>query len=177
MTVVLRYFMVVVACFFFVLGMQLPNLTDQYAKRVDATLREVTVNFQPFLIIANQYTSGDIEALIALHRKSDLAPFRAEGDAIERVYRRKQRFEAEHKALQTHLPGRLWHIMFRADAELREQTLLQYNATVPLNQEALIAGSVVALFMLLLIELAMALGRRLDRILRRYINHRWRGAD
>ena len=156
--------------------MQLPNLTDQYAKRLDATLREVTINLQPFLIIANEHTGGDIEALIALHRQSDVATFKAEADAIERIYRRKQRFEAERKAMQTHLPGRLFHILFRADKDLREQTLLQYSATVPLTQEALMSGGVVALFMLLLLEGAMALGRRLNSGLTRWINHRWRGA-
>lgn len=176
MSFVLRYVMVAIACMFFVLGMQLPNLTDQYAKRVDAHLREVTVNFQPFQEIANAHTQGNIATLIALHRKSDVAPFRAEGDAIERLYKRKLRFEAEHKAMQTHLPGRLFHVLWRADAELREQTLLQYNATAPLNQEALISGAVIALTMLLLIEGALALTRRAERVAMRWINHRWRGA-
>jgi hypothetical protein len=176
MSIVLRYVMIVVACICLLAGMQLPNFADQYVKRVDATLREVTVNLQPFLIIANQHTGGDIEALIALHRQSNVAVFRAEADAIERIYRRKLRFEAEHKALQTHLPGRLFHILFRADPDLREQTLLQYSAMVPLTQEALMAGGVVALAVLLLLEGAMALGRRLNSSLTRWINHRWRGA-
>lgn len=176
MSILLRYFMVAVACSALLVGIQLPSLTDQYAKRVDAHLREVTVNLRPFLMIANQYANGSIEELIALHRKSDVAPFRAEGEAIERMYQRKQHFEAEHKALQTHLPGRLLHMLLRADADLREQTLLQYSATVPLNQEALISGAVLALSVLLLMELAMALGRRLDKTVTRWINHRWRGA-
>jgi hypothetical protein len=177
MSVLLRYVMIVVACVFLLAGMQLPNLADQYAKRVDATLREVTLNLQPFLIIANQHTGGDIEALIALHRQSSVAVFKAEADAIERIYRRKLRIESEHKALQTHLVGRLFHIVFRADTDLREQTLLQYSATVPLTQESLIAGGVVALFMLLLLEAAMALGRTLNSRITRWVNHRWRGAQ
>jgi sensor c-di-GMP phosphodiesterase-like protein len=158
------------------LGMQLPNLADQYTKRVDASLREATLSLQPFLIIANQYAQGDIEALIALHRKSTEAVFRAEADAIERIYRRKLYLDAQAKAMQTHVVGRLWHLLWRADADLREQTLLQYNATVPLTQEALIAGGVAALLMLLLLEGGMALGRRLNSALTRWFNHRWRGA-
>ena len=176
MSVVLRYFMIVVACCALLLGVQLPNLADQYSKRVDASLREATLSLQPFLIIANQYTQGDIEALIALHRKSTEAVFRAEADAIERIYKRKLYLDAQAKAMQTHLVGRLWHLVWRADADLREQTLLQYSATVPLTQEALIAGGVVALLTLLLLEGAMALGRRLNSTLTRWINHRWRGA-
>lgn len=177
MSVLLRYFMIVVACVFLLVGMQLPNLADQYSKRVDASLREVTLNFQPFLIIANQHTAGDIEALIALHRQSNVAVFKAEADAIERIYKRKLHLEAQRKAMQTHLPGRLWHMVFHPDADLREQTLLQYSATVPLTQEAVMAGGVVALLMLLLLEGSMALGRRLNTVVTRQINHRWRGAD
>lgn len=177
MSFLLRYLLIAVACIFMLLGMQLPNLTDQYTKRVDASLREVTLNFQPFLIIANQHTGGNVEALIKLHRDSNVAPFKAEGEAIERMYQRKLKLEGEHKALQTHLPGRLWHMLFRADVDLREQTLVQYTATAPLTQEALISGGVVALTVLLLLEAAMALGRRLQALVTRQINHRWRGAD
>lgn len=177
MSVLLRYLMIAVACACLLAGVQLPHLAEQYARRVDATLREVTLNLQPFLIIANQHTGGSIEALVALHRQSPVAVFRAEADAIERLHQRKLRFEAEHKALQTHLPGRLFHIMVNADADLREQTLLQYRATVPLTQEALVAGGVVALAALLLLEGAMALGRGLSVRLQRWFNHRWRGAE
>jgi hypothetical protein len=176
MSILLRYLMVIVASIALLLGIQLPNLADQYAKRVDAHLREVTVNLQPFLLIANQYANGSIEELVELHRKSGVPPFRAEGDAIERMYQRKQHFEAERKALQGSLPGRLLHILWSGDPELREQTLLQYSAVVPLNQEALISGAVIALSVLVLMELAMALGRRLDKTATRWINHRWRGA-
>lgn len=176
MSFLLRYLLIAVACVFLLLGMQLPSLTDQYAKRVDASLREVTLNFQPFLIIANQHTGGNVETLIQLHRDSKVAPFQAEGEAIERLYQRKLRLGGEHKALQTHLPARLWHLLVRADSDLREQTLIQYTATAPLTQEALVSGGVVALAMLLLLEAAMALGRRLQAQLTRQINHRWRAA-
>lgn len=177
MSFLLRYLLIAIACIFMLLGMQLPSLSDQYAKRVDASLREVTLNFQPFLIIANQHTGGNVETLIKLHRDSNVAPFKAEGDAIEKIYQRKLKLEGENKALQTHLPGRLWHILFKADADLREQTLVQYSATAPLTQEALMSGAVVALAMMLLLEAAMALGRRLQSIGTRYVNHRLRSAD
>lgn len=175
MSVLLRYFMIVVACVFLLVGMQLPNLTDQYTKRVDAQLREASGNLQPFLQIASQYTQGSIEALIALHRKNTEAVYRAEADAIERLYRRKQHLTAELQALQTHLPGRLWHIAMDADPEIREQTILQYTATVPLTEESLGAGAVTALAVLLLLEFGMGFGRFLHQTIKRWINHRWHG--
>jgi hypothetical protein len=139
MAFLLRYLFVFIACVFMLLGMQLPNLVDQYAKRVDASLREVTLNFQPFQIIANQHTGGSVEALIKLHRDSNVAPFKAEGDAIDRMYQRKITLEFERLALDTHLPGRLWQLLVHADRDLREQTLVQYSPNVPLTQEALVS--------------------------------------
>lgn len=154
-----RYILIAVACVFMLLGMQLPNLADQYAKRVDASLREVTLNFEPFQRIANQHTGGNIDALIKLHRDSAIAPFQAEGEAIDRMNKRRLRLLAQHKAMQGPLHERLWHLAMFADPNLREQTLLQYTPTAPLTQEALITGGVVALTALLLLEFAMALGR------------------
>jgi hypothetical protein len=154
-----RYILIAVACVFMLLGMQLPNLADQYAKRVDASLREVTLNFEPFQRIANQHTGGNIEALIKLHRDSAIAPFQAEGEAIDRMNKRRLRLQAQHKAMQGPLHERLWHLAMFADPNLREQTFLQYTPSAPLTQEALAAGAITALAALLLLEFAMALGR------------------
>lgn len=176
MSVLLRYFMVVVACVALLAGLQVPSLADQYGKRVDAHLREVSLNFQPYQEIANQQVNGSVELLIANHRKSEVKLFQAEAVAIERMYQRKLRFEAEVRALQTGLARRLAHILFRGDRELLGETLAQYSATVPLNQEALVVGAITALVFLLLVEILLALGRRGDRVIMRWINHRWRGA-
>ncbi len=78
-----RYFIVVVACISLLIGLQIPNFIDQYQKRVDAHLREVTINLQPFQDIANKYFGGDIKKLIELHRNSDIKAFQEEGAAIE----------------------------------------------------------------------------------------------
>jgi hypothetical protein len=176
MSILLRYFMIVVACAALLLGIQLPNLADQYAKRVDAHLREVTLNFLPYQEIANSTTQGSVELLIEFHRKSDVRVFQAEAGAIDRMYKRKLRFEVESQALKTSLPLRLFHILVFGDREILGETLDQYTATVPLNQNALIMGAVTALAILLLIELLLMLLRRLGQIIVRWFNHRWRGA-
>lgn len=176
MAFLLRYLMIAVACVALLLGMQLPHLADQYAKRVDASLREATLAVQPFLIIANEHTGGSLDNLIALHRQSPVAPIRAEADAIEKLYLRKQALEAEHKALQSNVAARLWHMATAADPDLREQTLVQYRPVAPLSQDALISGAVVAALALLLLELGMALGRYVQGRIVRWYNHRWSGA-
>ena len=64
--IIYRYLMVVVACISLLIGLQIPNFVDQYQKRIDARLREVTINLQPFQEIANKYFGGDIGKLIEL---------------------------------------------------------------------------------------------------------------
>jgi hypothetical protein len=87
-----RYLMIIVACVALLLGLQVPNFVDQYQKRVDAHLREVTVNLQPFQAIADIYLAGYIDKLIALHRGSVDKPFQEEGSALELMVQRKLRF-------------------------------------------------------------------------------------
>lgn len=166
MAFIQRYLFIAMACVFLLAGMQLPNLADQYAKRVDASLREVTQNFEPFVRIANEHKGGSVEALIRQHRESPDAEFRKVGDAIERMHLRKRYLEAEHQALQAPLHRRLWHILTRADPELRTQTLRQYSATVPLNQEALLAGGTAMVAALALAELLLMLMRKVQQRLK-----------
>jgi hypothetical protein len=154
-----RYLMIVVACIALLLGLQIPNFVDQYQKRVDAHLREVTINLQPFQDIANKYFGGDLNKLIALHRNSGEKPFQEEGAAIEKMVQRKLRFEADLAALQTSLPLKAWHVIVHGDREMLDEALGQYSYNVPLNQDALIFGAGAALVILLLVESLLALAR------------------
>src|SRR5512143_3181415 len=99
-----RYLFVVVACISLLIALQVPNFVDQYEKRLDAHLREVTINLQPFQDIANKYFGGDLNKLIELHRNSDVKPFQEEGAAIAKMLQRKLRFETDLAALQVSLP-------------------------------------------------------------------------
>jgi Protein of unknown function (DUF2937) len=176
MSILLRYFMIIVACIALLLGMQLPGLADQYAKRIDAHLREVTLNFLPYQDVANANTQGNIERLIDIHRKSEVKLFQDEAGAIERMYKRKLHFEVEAQAMKVSLPERLVHIVLQGDREILRETVNQFSATVPLNEEALIMGGGAALTLLLLIELLLQLLRRLGQAAARWLNHRWHGA-
>lgn len=171
-----RYLMIAIACAALLVGIQLPNLADQYTKRIDAHLREVTANLLPFQQVANQYAKGSLQELIAMHRRADQPVFRAEADAIEKLFQRKQRFEAESLALQQSLPLRIGYILLRGDREMLDETLVQYSATVPFNLDAILFGAAFALAVLLLIDGLLALYRRVAREIKRQLNHRWRGA-
>ncbi|GAB1233890.1 DUF2937 family protein [Ferrigenium sp. UT5] len=154
-----RYLLVIVACVALLAGLQIPNLVDQYEKRVDAHLREVTANLQPFQEISNKYFGGDLNGLLALHRNSDQASFREEGAALEKMMQRKLRFTQERAALQVSLPLKALHVIFHADQEMMDEVLGQYSYAVPLDRDALTFGAGSALAMLLLVELALALAR------------------
>ena len=158
-SILYRYFIVIVACISLLIGLQIPNFVDQYQKRVDAHLREVSINLQPFLDIALKYFGGDIGKLIELHRASAEKPFQDEGAAIEKLVARKLRFETDLAALNTSLPMKALHVLLHGDREMRDEVINQYSYAVPLNQEALEFGASVALAILLLLELLIAMSR------------------
>jgi hypothetical protein len=154
-----RYLMIVVACISLLIGLQIPNFVDQYQKRVDAHLREVGINLQPFQDIASKFFGGDMSKLIELHRTSGEKPFQEEGAAIEKMLARKLRFETDMAALNTSLPQKALHVLLHGDREIVDEALGQYSYAVPLNQDALAFGAAVALAILLLVELLLALVR------------------
>lgn len=153
MSILYRYLMIVIACMALLLGLQVPSFVDQYQKRVDAHLREVIINLQPFIDIATKYFDGDMEKLLALHRDSEALPFKEEGKAIEQMLQRKAHLETELAALRTDLPQQALHVLLHGDAQLRAEALAQYSYTVPLDAAALSFGAGVALAVLLIAEL------------------------
>jgi hypothetical protein len=159
LTIVHRYLFALIACAALLAGVQAPSLVDQYQKRVDAHLREVTVNLRPFQEIADRYFGGDLGRLVERHRASAEKPFQEEGAAIEQMAQRQARFTAELAALRVALPWRIAHVLFGGDREIVDETLAQYTWTVPLTTDALAAGGGLALAVLLALELLLALAR------------------
>ncbi len=162
MEILHRYLLIVLACMAMLVGIQIPNLIDQYEKRVDAHLREVVANLKPYQEVANQYTGGSLDQLIELHRKSTEKAFREEGNAIAEMIKRKLRFEADMAELQGSLPAKIVHVLLRGDRDLIDETLAQYTYAVPLNQDAVLAGAATVAIILALAELLLALTRYLS---------------
>lgn len=159
MNILYRYLLIIIACAALLAGIQIPNLVDQYEKRIDAHLREVTINLKPFQDIADKYFGGSLEKLVELHHKSEVKAFQDEGNAIAEMAKRKARFEADLAAMQASLPMKVFNIAFGGDQELMNETMAQYTYAVPLNQDAIVAGAAVAAVILLLTELLLALIR------------------
>lgn len=133
-------------------GVQVPGLIDQYAKRVDAHRIEADKNFAGFRLIAEQMFHGDVEALIAHHRRSGDPVFKREADTIEANYSRLQMLNEEWQALQGSLAHRLLHVAFKPNRELLKETLDAYSYTVPLTGAAIVCGLIAALLASLLVE-------------------------
>lgn len=154
-----RYLLIVLACAAMLAGIQIPNLIDQYEKRIDAHLREVKANLKPYQEIADKEFGGSLDQLIQLHRTSGVKAFQEEGSAIEQMVLRKLRFEADLADMQASLPEKIFRVVFSGDRELIEETLQQYTYAVPLNQDAVVTGAATAAIVLALAELLLALAR------------------
>lgn len=156
-----RYLLIVLACAAMLLGIQMPNFVDQYEKRLDAHFIEVQHNLRGFQEIADQFHAGSLQALIEKHQASTDVTFQAEAQPISEMYQRYQLFGSEKLALQTGLAGKFMHLAFHGNPELLEETYQNYTYNIPLNAEAIGAGAIFALMVIVLLEILAAVVRRL----------------
>lgn len=147
-----NYFRLIAFAFGLLIGVQLPGFVDQYAKRVSAHQIEVSRNFAGFQDTANQYFSGNVDALIAHHQASADAPFQDEAKTIQAMYQRLKEFSAELAALQGPLIKQIFHVALRPNREIFGETRAAYSYTVPLNLPAIETGIIVAVVLAALVE-------------------------
>lgn len=154
-----RFFLLLIASGALLLGIQVPGFIDQYEKRVDAHLSEVSANLKPFQDIADRLHGGSIEALIEKHEQSTDKTFHAEGAAIRSMHDRFLRFQNEKIQLQASLPNQLVWIATRADRELLLETRRNYSFGILLDRTALIVGFSCMIAVVLVLELLASLFR------------------
>jgi hypothetical protein len=142
-------------------GMQVPSYLDQYEKRVDAHLLEVTYNLSGFQETANQMFDGDMEALIAYYEDSDDRVFVQDANSIRSIYNRYLLLTREQFAASAPWYGSAFHMLFSADPELRAEALSGYTVSVPLDLGALEWGFGVAILVTLIVELLFSICWRL----------------
>ncbi|HEX5127906.1 MAG TPA: DUF2937 family protein [Rhodocyclaceae bacterium] len=147
-----RYFLIAIASAAMLLGIQIPNFIDQYQKRLDAHLIEVTENLRGFQEIANKYHQGSLEALIKEHEESASQTFRGEAVPIRAMYERYKAFRGEQSNMNTNLAGKIVHVMFGRNRQLLDETVSNYSFNIPLNQEAVLCGAIFAAVGLIIME-------------------------
>jgi hypothetical protein len=133
-------------------GVQAPGFLDQYSKRVSAHYSEATKDFAGFQRSADQYFGGSVAALIAHHEASQDSVFKGEAKSIATIYARLKRLSGELEAMSRSLPSRIVHVVFYPDKEILDETVAAYSYTVPLNEEAILCGLLVALLLASLVE-------------------------
>lgn len=148
-----RYASILLACLLLLIGIQAPGFVDQYEKRVDAHLKEVTENLKGFQEIADDYYDGSIEELIRKHESATDIVFQREAQPIGNMYDRYLIFTREKGQLDTNLINQVLHILSRADEELLQETLNSYTYTVTLDRESAISGAVLLVLGLILADL------------------------
>ncbi len=159
-----RYFLILIACAALLIGIQVPNLVDQYEKRLDAHFIEAANNLKGFQEIADRYFFGSIEALIAKHEASEDRVFKEEAKPIRNIYERYLIFKSEKLALETTLAGKVAHLIANADRELLRETYTNYSFALLLNAESVFAGLVLVALVVLAIELLRMIVARLFRM-------------
>lgn len=172
MNLIRRYIMVLCVGIALLFGIQIPNFLDQYEKRIDAHLREVTRNLSYYQEIATKHHAGSLYSLIASHKSSANQSFKEEGTAIENMYNRKRRFEMDQAAMNA---GLLWNsieAVRQGNRELLQETIDNYSYAVPLNQDAIVAGVAVSMTTIFLVESLFGLLGFLVRILFKQRNQR-----
>lgn len=148
-----RYFLIAISCAAILVGIQIPNFVDQYDKRLDAHLIEVSTNLRGFQDIADRYHGGSFEALLREHEASTSPTFRDEAKPLRAMLMRREAFLQEQQALDTHLGGQALHIVFNGHRELVAETQANYSYNLPLTADAVAAGAVFALIVVLLAEI------------------------
>jgi len=133
-------------------GIQVPSYTDQYQKRVDAHLLEVSRNISGFQATAKELFDGDMQALIAYYENSNDRVFQGDADSIRNIVERYDTLLAEQQAISAHWLKASLHMLLTANPELRAEAIEQYSYTVPLDIYALEWGFSMAILVTLLIE-------------------------
>jgi hypothetical protein len=147
------YLRLVVFTFSLLIGIQVPAFIDQYQLRVNAHLLEARQNLAGFQLTAERYFSGNIERLIAHYKASEDQVFRADAQSIEQIHLRVKTLEIQWSNLQRGAVFRAYYVLSQQGSELMNETLSQYNYSVPLNLAALLWGVSLAFMLSCMVEL------------------------
>ena len=104
------------------LGIQVPNVVDQYERRIDAHYLEVSANISGFQSTADLLFSGYMEALIAYYADSNDLVFESDAQSIRSIVARYNRISNERDALSGNILAAAMHVILYADDEFIDET-------------------------------------------------------
>jgi hypothetical protein len=122
------------------IGIQIPAVVDQYAKRVDAHLTEALGILAGFQQTADRYFNGNFQDLITHYENSKDAVFNNDAQNIRFIANRVSLLKAESQALQQSAPLRVMHVLITPDSKIIQETMQQYSYMILISPQALIWG-------------------------------------
>jgi hypothetical protein len=134
------YLRLILFCGGLLIGIQIPAVVDQYAKRIDAHLTEALDVFAGFQHTADRYFEGNIQDLISHYQSSNDAVFRNDATNILFISNRVIHLKSEQIALKQSALMRTAHVLFFPDNKVFQHTLEQYSYMILINPQALIWG-------------------------------------
>lgn len=138
-------------------GVQIPGWLELYYQRVDARLQQANTSLAPFQANADEHVGGALDALIAHYRSNPDPVVSRDADSIQQLVTQRERLTSEQALHGAPWFKQLTHLLLRGDRVLIEDTLTHYNYVVPLNQDAMTCGLLVALLAALLGDLFFSL--------------------
>lgn len=152
MRIIKDYLRLIVFTFGLLVGVQIPAVVDQYAKRVDAKLIESSQNLAGFQQTANRYFAGDINKLLAHYMASDDDVFKQDASNIQFIVKRVTLLKKEIDILQQGALAGTFHVVFQHDNSIMHETLEQYTYMLILQPKALLWGISIAVSLSILID-------------------------
>ncbi len=128
-------------------GVQVPGFIADYANRVEAHRIEAAKALEGFRATAGRFFQGDLQALVTHYRESQDPVMRSDAQSVATLVNRSALLEEEAQAMRKPWYARAWHVLAKADAELRAETLAAYDYQVPLVPGAIAWGIVCALLL------------------------------
>lgn len=172
MQFVQRYSLKLTFALALLLGMQLPGFLQQYEHRLDAHYLEAQKQLLQYQNLADQYFSGDLQALIAKHQHSDVLLFKKEAPLIAGLALRFTQLQVKKKALQGSLVMRLLFLAGELNSPLLLETKQNYTGEVVLNRDSVVVGLVAAFFSSLFVECLFMLFSYQSKRLRHCLSQR-----
>ena len=139
------YLRLTLFAFGLLLGVQVPGFIDDYAKRVEAHRLESQQSLRGFQETAQKFFKGDMDALVAHYRVSDDPVMRSDAQSVGHLVQRSALLEREWQAMQGPWYARMWHVLFRADQDVRAQVWNSYRFQLLLAPPAVAWGLSCAL--------------------------------
>lgn len=134
------YLRITLFCGGLLIGIQIPAVIDQYAKRIDAQLTEALDVFSGFQETADRFFKGNIQDLIRHYKSSDDPVFKNDATNLLFISDRVTYLKSEKLALKQSALMRTAHVLFFADNKVFQQTLEQYSYMILIDPQALVWG-------------------------------------